>query len=118
MFVDTTRSPDLPCFKNIINRYDKWETDLFTNNPEHTIPTTNNGMEQTFRKAKRNIRKRCGNMATSAYLKKNAENLLLYENMDIPEYRKILYGTDGMIPVMFGRIRFMFTHSNGNTPGK
>jgi len=72
-------------------------------------------MERSFRKVRRNVRKRCGNRATSSYLKKNAEELLLYQNMDIPEYRNILYGNDEMIPVIFGRNRSKFTENHGNS---
>ena len=45
--------------KHRIGRYHERKAMLFANNPEHTIPRTNNNMEQFFRKLRRNVRKRC-----------------------------------------------------------
>ncbi|MFG1519418.1 MAG: hypothetical protein AAE977_02920 [Thermoplasmataceae archaeon] len=47
------------------NAHYKWENHLFAQNPESTIPRTNNSLEQFFRKIRRNIRKRCGDQSVS-----------------------------------------------------
>ena len=73
---------------------------LFSNNPEHTIPRTNNNMEQFFRKLRRNVRKRCGNIATGNILAQSGVSLAIFQNMDNPEYVKIVFG-DKDIPSVF-----------------
>ena len=66
---------------------------LFAQNPECTIPGTNDGMEMFFRKARRNIRERGGNVATGNTLAQSGEKLALSQNMGNVEYRKIAFGS-------------------------
>jgi hypothetical protein len=65
---------------------------LFANNPEHTIPRTNNDMERFFRKMRRNVRKRTGNTSTGNILAQSGESLALFQNMGNLEYVKIVFG--------------------------
>ena len=64
--------------KKTIERYREREPMLFANNPEHTVPRTNNGMERFFRRVRRNVRKRCGNIATGNILTQSGESLALF----------------------------------------
>ena len=50
--------------KKTIERYCEREPLLFANNPEDTVPRTNNGMDRFLRSVKKNVRKRCANLAT------------------------------------------------------
>ena len=93
--------------KHIVARYHKRKAMLFANNPEHTIPGTNNNMEQFFRKLRRNVRKRCGNIATGSILAQSRVSLAIFQNMDNPEYVKIVFG-DKDIPSVFGKYRKPF----------
>ena len=93
--------------KKAIERYRERESLLFANNPEHTIPRTNNGMERFFRKVRSNVRKRCGNIATGNILTHSGESLALFQNMSNPEYVKIVFGSED-IPSLFSRYRKPF----------
>ena len=93
--------------KHIITRYHERKAMLFANNPEHTIPRTNNNMEQFFRKLRRNVRKRCGNIATGNILAQSGVSLAIFQNMDNPEYVKIVFG-DKDIPSVFAKYRKPF----------
>ncbi len=72
--------------------HSKRESVFFAQNPECTIPRTNNGMEVFFRKIRRNIRKRSGNGSTGNILTQGGEKLALFQNMGNEEYRKIFFG--------------------------
>jgi len=93
--------------KHIVAKYHERKAMLFANNPEHTIPRTNNNMEQFFRKLRRNVRKRCGNIATGSILAQSGVSLAIFQNMDNPEYVKIVFG-DKDIPSVFGKYRKPF----------
>ncbi|MCL5786526.1 MAG: hypothetical protein M1151_07690 [Candidatus Thermoplasmatota archaeon] len=93
--------------KVAVDRYRKRETMLFAQNPEGTIPRTNNGMEILFRKVRRNIRKRCGNIATGSILAQSGEKLALFQDMGNQEYTKIVFGS-GYISAAFARHRKSF----------
>ena len=67
--------------KTILDRYRKSEGMLFVNNPDHTIPRTNNGMERFFRKIRRNIRKRTGSSDAGNILFQNGVKTALFQNM-------------------------------------
>jgi hypothetical protein len=79
--------------KQIISAYEKWEKHLFAQNKEGTIPRTNNSMEQFFRKIRRNVRKRTGNLATGRLLSRNGDKLAIFQNLGIPEYVKLVFGS-------------------------
>ncbi len=68
------------------------------------VPATNNGMERTFRRVRRNVRKRYGDMATGRQLTLNGVRLLLYQNMANPAYVKAVFGEEEVAAV-FGRER-------------
>ena len=93
--------------KHIISRYRERESMLFANNPEHSIPRTNNMMEQFFRKVTRNIRKRCGNIVAGNILAQTGASLALFQNMGNPEYVKIVFGKRN-IPAVFAKYRKPF----------
>jgi hypothetical protein len=57
--------------KQMFSAYGKCEKHLFAQNPEGKIPRTNNSLEHLFRKIRRNVRKRRGNIATGRYLSLN-----------------------------------------------
>ena len=59
---------------------------LFAQNSAGTIPRTNNSIEQFFRKIRRNVRKRTGNIATGRLLSLNGDKLAIFQNMAIPKY--------------------------------
>ena len=63
--------------KIIIGSYRKWESRLFSQNADGTLQTTNNSLEQLFRKTRRNARKRSGNSATGGMISHRA-SLSLY----------------------------------------
>ena len=91
--------------KKIMMDYRKWEARLFpTELPGVNIPGTNNGLEQVFRRVRRNVRKRCGDKATGRQLTLTGERLLLYQNLANPAYVKAVFGEEGMAKV-FGRER-------------
>ncbi len=90
--------------KTIIKRYRNRESMLFANNTDHTMPRTNNGMERFFRKVRRNVRKRTGNISTGNILTQSGVSLALFQNMGNPEYVKIVFGSDGMARI-FGEHR-------------
>ena len=93
--------------KIIIDRYNKRESMLFANNPEHTIRRTNNGMERFFRKMRRNVRKRTGNTAAGNILAQSGEHLALFQNIGNPEYVRIVFGSEDIAKV-FARYRKPF----------
>lgn len=103
--------------KTIIERYRNRESMLFANNPEHTIPRTNNGMERFFRKVRRNVRKRTGNINTGNILAQSGESLALFQNMGNPEYVNIVFGSDGMAKI-FGDHRKRLRDSHMTTKMK
>ena len=82
----------MKAIKLVISRYRNRETMLFANNREGTIPRTNNGMEQLFRKLRRNIRKRCGNIATGNMLANNGVSLAIFQNIENKDYVKAVFG--------------------------
>ena len=83
--------------KKAIEKYRERESLLFANNPEHTIPRTNNGMERFFRSVRKNVRKRCGNIATGNILAQSGESLALFQNVSNPEYVKIVFGSEDIL---------------------
>ncbi len=64
-------------------------------------------MEQFFRKLRRNVRKRCGNIITGNILSQSGVSLAIFQNMDNPEYVKIVFG-DKDIPSVFAKYRKPF----------
>lgn len=61
-------------------------------------------MEKFLRKVRRNVRKRCVNIATRNFLTQNGESLALFQSMSNPEYVKtVLDSAD--IPAVFARCR-------------
>ncbi len=91
--------------KKIVSDYQKWEGHLFVAGLEGVVvPATNNGMERTFRRVRRNVRKRCGDAATGRQLTLHGERLLLYQNMANPAYVKAVFGEEA-VAVVFGRER-------------
>lgn len=94
--------------KHMIEKYHERESLLFANNGDHTIPRTNNGMERFFRKIRRNVRKRCGNIATGSILAQSGEAIALFQNMSNPKYVKTVFGP-GNIPALFARYRRPFS---------
>lgn len=93
--------------KLAIDRYQKRESMLFAQNAAGTIPRTNNNMEIFFRKIRRNVRKRCGNIATGNVLAQSGEALALFQNMGSPEYREMVFGSSD-IGSVFARHRKPF----------
>ena len=63
--------------KIIKESYRKWESRLFSQNADDTIPRTNNSLEQLFRKIRRNAWKKSGNSATGGMISHRA-SLSLY----------------------------------------
>ena len=101
----------------IMERYRRRETMLFANNAEHTIPRTNNGMERFFRKLRRNVRKRTGNMSTGTVLTKTGESLTLFQNIENPEYAKAVSGSKDITSV-FAKLRKPFMKKGMTTQRK
>ena len=93
--------------KHIVRKCHEREVMLFANNPEHTIPRTNNAMEIFFRRLNKNIRKRCGNIATRKILAKSGVTLAMFQNMANPEYVEIVFGKQDIASV-FSRYRKPF----------
>ena len=89
----------MKAIKLVISRYRNRETMLFANNREGTIPRTNNGMEQLFRKLRRNIRKRCGNIATGNMLANNGVSLAIFQNIENKDYVKAVFGNNNIASV-------------------
>ncbi|HIH60933.1 MAG TPA: hypothetical protein HA289_07875, partial [Ferroplasma sp.] len=90
----------MKAIKLVISRYRNRETMLFANNNEHSIPRTNNGMEQFFRKLRRNIRKRCGNIATGNMLANNGVSLAIFQNIENKDYVKAVFGNNNIASVL------------------
>ena len=82
--------------KYIIEKYHEREEMLFANNADNTIPRTNNGMEQFFRKLRRNLRKRNGNTSTGNILAQTGVSLALFQNMENPEYIRAVFGKESI----------------------
>ncbi|OWP56233.1 MAG: hypothetical protein B2I17_07030 [Thermoplasmatales archaeon B_DKE] len=97
----------LSAAKHIVEKYHEREVMLFANNPEGTIPRTNNGMERFFRKLRRNVRKRNGNTATGNILAQSGVQMALFQNMDNPEYVKTAFGSEE-ISAVFAKMRGAF----------
>ena len=93
--------------KLAVERYRKRESMLFAQNPECTIPGTNNNMEIFFRKIRRNIRKRSGNRSTGNILAQSGEKLALFQNIGNTEYRDIVFGS-GDMGAVFAKYRKPF----------
>ena len=70
-----------------------------------TIPRTNNGMEQFFRKLRRNIRKRCGNIATGNMLANNGVSLAIFQNIENKDYVKAVFGNNDIASVLAKHIK-------------
>ena len=93
--------------KKAVERYREREHLLFANNEDGTIPRTNNNMETLFRRVRRNVRKRCGSIATGNILKQSGDSLVLFQNMDNKKYLEVVFGAD-YIPSVFGKHRKRF----------
>ncbi len=93
--------------KHIVMKYHEREVMLFANNPEHSIPRTNNAMEIFFRKLNRNIRKRCGNIATKKILARSGVTLATFQNMANTKYIEIIFGKQDIASV-FSKYRKPF----------
>ena len=78
---------------------------LFANNKDFTIQRTNNGMEQFFRKLRRNIRKRCGNIATGKMLANNGVSLAIFQNIENKDYVKAVFGNSDIASVLAKHIK-------------
>ncbi|MCL4358815.1 MAG: hypothetical protein M1463_01170 [Candidatus Thermoplasmatota archaeon] len=91
----------------IVGHYARVSTNDKEQNPECTIPRTNNGMEIFFRKIRRNVRKRCGNIATGNILAQGGEKLALFQNVGNKEYRDIVFGS-GDMGAVFAKYRKPF----------
>ena len=74
-------------------------------------------MERFFRKVRRNVRKRTGNINTGNILAQSGESLALFQNMGNPEYVKIVFGSDGMAKI-FGDHRKRLRDSHMTTKMK
>ncbi|WP_393971408.1 hypothetical protein OXIME_001684 [Oxyplasma meridianum] len=85
--------------KHAIDQYTKWESYLYAKNPEGTIPRTNNGIEGFFRRMRRNVRKRCGNIATGNILTQSGVQLALFQNMGNRKYKGIVFGSEDISSV-------------------
>ena len=90
--------------KIAIERYRKREALLFSQNTDGTVPRTNNGMEIFFRKVRRNVRKRCGNIATGNILEQSGDKLALFQNMGNKRYIDLVFGSSDIYSV-FGKYR-------------
>ncbi len=90
--------------KLIIGRCKERENMLFANNNDQTVPRTNNGIEQFFRKIRRNVRKRYGNMATGKVLSEKGTLMALYQNMGNQKYIATVFGTES-ITAYFNKYR-------------
>ena len=89
--------------KHIIGQYRKWKSHLFVKELDG-IAHTNNSLERVFRKVRRNVRRRCGNMATGHQLTLNGERLILFQNIDNGAYVKAVF-KDSDIAAVFGMER-------------
>lgn len=78
------------------------------------IAHTNNSLERVFRKVRRNVRRRCGNMATRHQLTLNGELLLLFQNMDNGAYVRAVFGNSD-IAAVFGRERALIPKASAMT---
>ena len=92
--------------KLIVESYRKWESRLFAQNEEGTMPRTNNSIEHLFRKIRRNARKRSGNSATGSMIAQRGESIAIFQNVAIPEYGKIVFGAEDMESVASAVARY------------
>ena len=90
---------------------------FYGNNAEHTIQRINNGMERFFRKLRRNVKKRTGNMSTGTVLTKTGESLTLFQNIENPEYAKAVSGSKDITSV-FAKLRKPFMEKGITTQRK
>ena len=67
--------------KIIIESYRNWESRLFSQNADDTIPGTNNSLEQLFLKIRRNARKKSGNSATVGMISHMASLSLYFRTL-------------------------------------
>ncbi len=100
--------------KHIVEQYRKWKNHLFVNELDG-IAHTNNSLERVFRKVRRNVRRRCGNMATGHQLTLNGECLLLFQNMDNDAYVKAVFENSD-IAAVFGMERELIPKTSAMTP--
>ena len=98
----------------MIYTHGKWEKHLFAQNPEGTIPVTNNSLERLCRRIRRNVRKMYGNVATGKYLSLNGDRIVIFQNLTTPEYVITVFGSDHVAPI-FGR---HWKSSRGNEMSK
>ena len=99
--------------KHIVEQYRKWKSHLFVSELDG-IAHTNNSLERVFRKVRRNVRRRCGNMATGHQLTLNGERLLLFQNMDNGAYVRAVFG-DSDIAAVFGMERSLIPKTSAMT---
>ncbi len=99
--------------KHIVEQYSKWKNHLFVSELDG-IAHTNNSLERVFRKVRRNVRRRCGNMATGHQLTLNGERLLLFKNMDGDAYVGAVFG-DSDIAAVFGMERALIPKTSAMT---
>ena len=78
-----------------------------------TIPRTNDGTEKFLRRVRRNVRKRCVNIATRNFLTQNGESLALFQNMSNPEYAKTVLGSAD-IPAVFAKMQETIQEEGSN----
>jgi hypothetical protein len=95
---------EIDAAKQIIEAYEKWETHLFAQNKAGTIPRTNNSLEQFFRKIRRNVRKRTGNLSTGRLLSRNGDKLAIFQNLGLQKYMEVVFGTTS-VASRFGSYR-------------
>ncbi|MBX8639914.1 MAG: hypothetical protein KIS29_06200, partial [Thermoplasmata archaeon] len=93
----------LEAAKHIVEQYSKWKSHLFVRELDG-IAHTNNSLEQLFRRVRRNVRRRCGDMATGHQLTLNGERLLLFQNISNRKYIAAVFGNEDIASV-FGRER-------------
>ena len=97
----------------MMKQIDKYGEKLFTDpitvqTPEGGVTIypqrTNNILEQFFRKLKRGQRRKTGNNSMSRMLNSMIADTPLVENMDNPEYMKILLGGKANLEELFAEI--------------
>ena len=106
----------LEAAKHISGQYSKWKGNLFLKKLDG-IAHTNNSLERVFRRARRNVRRRCGDMATGHQLTLNGEKLLLFQNMSNSRYTEAVFG-GGDIAAVFGRERALLPKTETMTRKK
>ena len=76
---------EMEAAKHMTYAYGKWEKHLFAQNLEGTLPRTNKSLEQLLRRIRRNVRKKCGNIATGRYIPLNGDRIATFQNIAILE---------------------------------